>query len=365
MRLDFMRYVLSIAVIAGLLFLSGWVLLPFMAAGVWAAMIVVATWPLLVGLQKLLGGSRSLATLIMTLAIVLLLIIPLWVSITTLVDHSSAIAQMVRELFSNGLPKAPDWVAGLPWVGERVASTWNDVVSHGTTELIKEYIAPHFAQGGQWILGQIGGLGGLLISFFLMAVLAAVMYLYGEDGALLIRRLGERLGGPRGLAAVNLTGQAIRSVALGVFVTAIVQSLLGTLALSVVGIPYAGLLGAVMLMLCIAQIGPSPVLVPVVIWMFWQGESLGWSVFLAVSSVIVIMLDNVLRPWLIRRGADLPLLLILVGVIGGLLTFGLIGIFIGPVVLAVTYTLMMAWLAEGSAPETSAASQSSNQEDSR
>lgn len=347
MQIDFMRYVLAVTVVAALLFLSGWVLLPFMAAGVWAAMIVVATWPLLLALQKALGGSRTLATLLMTLAIVLLLIVPLWLAITAIIDHSDSVSAWVKALVADGVPPAPGWVSDLPVVGDRITQTWNELASHGTSELFREYVGPHLAQAGQWVLGQVGGLGGVLISFFLMAALSAVMYSQGEAGAQLVRRLGERLGGPSGRAAVTLTAQAIRSVALGVFVTALVQSLLGTLALGVAGIPYAGFLGAVMLLLCIAQIGPSPVLVPAVIWMFWQGDSMGWSIFLAVASTLVIMLDNFLRPWLIRRGADLPLLLVLLGVIGGLLTFGLIGIFVGPVVLAVTYTLMMAWLAQG------------------
>ena len=349
MKTDLMRNVLVVVVMAGLLFMSGWVLLPFMGAAVWAAMIVVATWPMLKGLQRLLGGSRTLATVVMTLAIVLLLIIPLWLAITAFIDHSAEVSAWVQNLITQGLPPAPQWVASIPVLGERIAGTWNELSAHGTSELFKEYLGPHMTEAGQWILSQVGGLGGVLISFVLMTALAAIMYQYGEQGADLIRRAGERLGGPNGLAAVTLAGQAIRSVALGVFVTALVQSLLGTIALAIAGIPYAGFLGAVMLLLCVAQIGPSPVLVPVVVWMFWQGDSIGWSIFLAVSSTLVIMLDNFLRPWLIRRGADLPLLLILLGVIGGMLTFGLIGIFVGPVVLAVTYTLMLAWIEQGKA----------------
>ncbi|HEY7803774.1 MAG TPA: AI-2E family transporter YdiK [Orrella sp.] len=350
-KLDLMRNVLVVAVMAGLLFLSAWVLLPFMAAGVWAAMIVVATWPLLMGLQRLFGGKRIFATVIMTLAIVLLLIIPLWLAITAVIEHSTEVSTWSSQLISQGLPPAPDWVSSVPVVGDRVAGAWNDLSAGGTTNLFQEYVAPHLTQAGQWALGQIGGLGGVLISFFLMAVLAALMYQHGEQGADLVKRVAERLGGANGLAAVTLTGQAIRSVALGVFVTALVQSLLGTIVLAIAGIPYAGFMGAVMLMLCVAQIGPSPVLVPVVVWMFWQGDSMGWSIFLAVAGGLVIMLDNFLRPYLIRRGADLPLLLILLGVIGGMLTFGLIGIFVGPVVLAVTYTLMMAWVEQAKAAE--------------
>jgi len=177
------------------------------------------------------------------------------------------------------------------------------------------------------------------------------MYLQGEKAAQLARQFGRRLGGDRGESAILLTAQAIRSVALGVGLTALVQTLLGTVGLAIAGIPYPALLGAVMLFLCVAQVGPSPVMVPAVIWMFWQGEDMGWAVFLAIWSVVVITMDNVLRPWLIRRGADLPLMLILIGVVGGLLTFGLIGIFVGPVVLAVTYTLLMAWLDESIKPQ--------------
>jgi len=358
MKPDLMRNVLVVVVMAGLLFMSGWVLLPFMGAAVWAAMIVVATWPLLMGLQRLLGGSRTLATAVMTLAIVLLLVIPLWLAITALIEHSAEVSAWVRELVAQGVPPTPDWVVSLPLVGDRINETWSNLATHGTSDLFREYLGPHMTEAGQWVLGQVGGLGGVLISFLLMTALAAIMYQYGEQGADLIRRAGERLGGQNGLAAVTLTGQAIRSVALGVFVTALVQSMLGTIALAIAGIPYAGFLGAVMLLLCVAQIGPSPVLVPVVVWMFWQGDSFGWSIFLAIASALVIMLDNFLRPWLIRRGADLPLLLILLGVIGGMLTFGLIGIFVGPVVLAVTYTLMLAWIEQGKAVAL-------NQKDSR
>jgi hypothetical protein len=143
--------------------------------------------------------------------------------------------------------------------------------------------------------------------------------------------------------AIILAGQAIRGVALGVGVTAIVQTVLGGIGLAVAGVPFASLLSAVMLMLCIAQVGPMLVLLPAVGWMYWTGDT-GWATFLLVWSLIVGSLDNFLRPMLIKRGADLPLLLIFAGVIGGMLGFGLIGIFVGPVVLAVTYTLMLAWI---------------------
>ena len=132
-------------------------------------------------------------------------------------------------------------------------------------------------------------------------------------------------------------------MALGVGVTAVVQTVLGGIGLAVAGVPFASLLSAVMLMLCIAQLGPALVLFPAVAWMYWTGET-AWATVLLVWSLVVSTLDNILRPMLIKKGADLPLLLIFAGVIGGLLGFGLIGIFVGPVVLAVTYTLLGAWI---------------------
>jgi predicted PurR-regulated permease PerM len=175
--------------------------------------------------------------------------------------------------------------------------------------------------------------------------IAAVMYAHGESASHHVRRLAHRLGGERGEDAIVLAGGAIRGVALGVGVTAIVQALLAGIGLALAGVPFAGLLTALSFVLCIAQIGALPVLVPATIWAFWQGDT-GWGIFLGVWSVVVGTLDNFLRPLLIRLGADLPLLLIFAGVIGGLLAFGLVGIFVGPVLLAVSYTLLESWIAD-------------------
>jgi predicted PurR-regulated permease PerM len=185
--------------------------------------------------------------------------------------------------------------------------------------------------------------GLLFMQFLLTLLVSALMYAGGEATALQVLRFGRRLAGDRGENAVRLAGQAIRGVALGVVVTAVAQAALSGIGLALAGIPFAGLLTAVVALLCIAQVGPSPVLVPAVIWLYWSGQT-GWGSFLLVWTVIVVTLDNFLRPLLIRRGADLPLVLIFAGVVGGLLAFGLVGVFVGPVVLAVAYTLLRAWI---------------------
>jgi predicted PurR-regulated permease PerM len=341
---DLARTTLAILCILLLIAASLWVLRPFLAAAVWATMIVVATWPLLKALEQRLGGRRGVAVGVMTLAMLLLLVIPLWLAIDTIAEHAQDIADLARRLAASGVPQPPAWVAALPLVGARAAVWWGQLADAGTQGLLAK-AAPYAAESGKWLIGQAGGFGSMLIQFLLVVALAAILYASGEAGASSVRRFGRRLAGARGENAIILAGQAIRGVALGVGVTAIVQTVLGGIGLAIAGVPFASLLSALMLMLCIAQLGPGLILIPAVGWMFWIGDS-GWGSFLLVWSLIVVTLDNFLRPLLIRKGADLPLLLIFAGVIGGMLGFGLIGIFVGPVVLAVTYTLLEAWIAD-------------------
>src|SRR4030095_813863 len=161
-------------------------------------------------------------------------------------------------------------------------------------------------------------------------------------------QLARRLGGAHAEGAVHLAGQSVRAVALGVVGTALVQTVLAGLGLAVSGVPFAGPLTAVVFVTCIAQLGPIPILLPCVIYLYWSGSP-GWGTFLAIWTLFDGTIDNVIRPLLIKRGADLSLLLIFGGVIGGLIAFGVVGLFVGPVLLAVTYTLAVAWVRGGAA----------------
>ena len=342
---DLARTTLAVLCILLLIAASFWVLLPFLAATVWATMVVVATWPLLKSLELRFGGRRGPAVAVMTLGMLFLLVLPLSLAIGTIAEHAGDIVDLGKRLATSGLPQVPEWLAGLPLVGGKLSALWAQVADSGTQGLLAR-LAPYAADSGKWLLAEVGGLGFMLVQFLLIVVLSAVLYSSGESAALGARRFGHRMAGERGENAIILAGQAIRGVALGVGITAIVQTVLGGIGLAIAGVPFASLLSAVMLMLCIAQLGPALVLFPAVGWLFWMGDT-GWGSFLLVWSVIVGTLDNFLRPMLIKKGADLPLLLIFAGVIGGMLGFGLIGIFVGPVVLAVTYTLLEAWIEDG------------------
>jgi predicted PurR-regulated permease PerM len=338
------RTTLAVLFVGGLIAASFWILWPFLPAIIWATTLVVATWPIMLHVQLRLWHKRGLAVAVMTLALLVIFVLPFWLAIATITQHFDRIAGWAASLASFQLPPPPHWLEGLPFFGAYAASAWANAAASGIEPLMAK-AAPYAGGAAAWFVSALGGFGVLFVQFVLTVIIAVILYGSGEHAASLVRRFGRRLAGERGEQSVLLAGQAIRSVALGVVVTAVGQSVLGGLGLALAGVPLAAVLTAVMFMLCIAQLGPLPVLVPAVFWLYWSGESV-WGTVLVVWSVLLSTVDSVVRPLLIRRGAHLPLLLLLAGVIGGLIAFGLVGVFLGPVVLAVAYTLLLSWMAE-------------------
>jgi predicted PurR-regulated permease PerM len=358
---DLPRITLGVLFIGLMIVACLWVLQPFIAATIWAATVVVATWPLMLGVQSRLGGRRWLAVAVMTGAMLLLLVVPLVLAVSTIIDYADDIAEWARAVVSAGVPAPPEWVRRIPLVGSKLLRDWERLRAASQEELAIQ-AAPYVRTGVAWLADQAGGFGLLLLHFLLTVVITAVLYSSGETAARGVRRFARRLAADRGDDAVVLAGQAIRAVALGVVVTALVQAAAAGIGLAIAGIPYAAVLTAIVLILCIAQLGPILVLAPAVGWLYWSGDTV-WGSVLLVWTVLVGALDNVLRPVLIKRGADLPLLLIFAGVLGGLISFGVIGLFVGPVILAVTYRLLESWIADidrqsgaggGPAPATAA-----------
>jgi predicted PurR-regulated permease PerM len=327
---------------------SLWVLRPFVPGLIWATTIVIATWPLMLSVQRLLWDRRWIAVVVMTLALLLLFFVPLSLAIATVIANLDTVVGWVKAVSTLELGDPPAWLAGLPLIGARAAEYWRDIDQNGVGPLLSR-IGPYAGTFATGLVKEIGAVGWVGMQFLLTVAIAAILYARGETAGSAVLRFSRRLAGGRGESTALLAAASIRGVALGVVVTAVAQSVLGGVGLWIVGVKAATLLTALMFLLAIAQIGVIPVLVPAVIWLFWSGET-GWGIFLAVWTAFVGTFDNFLRPWLIQKGADLPLLLIFAGVVGGIIAFGLVGIFIGPVLLAVTYTLLGAWMAERPAP---------------
>ncbi|MDX2168017.1 MAG: AI-2E family transporter YdiK [Deltaproteobacteria bacterium] len=344
---DLARTSLQLLVLGALIASSVWIVEPFLPALTWAIMIVVSTWPVLLHVQAWLGGSRRLAVTAMTIVLLLILVVPLYFGVAAVVENTDQIAEWSKSVAALAASHPPDWVAAIPWIGGTLAEWWQRLAAAGAEDVLVR-LAPYGQTLVRWFVGQVGGVGLLLVQFLLTVIIAAILYANGERAARGADRLAWRLAGARGPNTVHLAAQAVRGVALGVVVTAIVQSGLAGIGLAIAGVPFVAVLTVLMFVLAVAQIGAGPVLLGAVVWVYTHHGGMWGTVFL-VWAVLCGGLDNVLRPILIKRGADLPLLLIFAGVVGGLVAFGIIGLFIGPVVLAVAYTLLVDWVYEDGA----------------
>jgi predicted PurR-regulated permease PerM len=291
--------------------------------------------------QRVLWGRRGLAVVVMTLLLILCFIVPLVLALGSILGHTDDIAGWLRSIATWSVPPPPDWVARLPF-GPKLTERWAEVAAAGT-EGLSTWVMPYGRQIVRWVAGTIGDIGLLMVQFLLVAVFAAILYASGETAADATRRFARRLAGAPGEHSARLAVSAVRGVALGIVVTALIQTGLAALGLAVAGVPFAMVLSAFVFVLCIAQLGPAPVLLGSVVYEYWTFGH-GWGTALLLWSLAVAGIDNILRPMLIRRGANLPLLLVFIGVIGGLFAFGIIGIFIGPVVLAISYSLLVDWV---------------------
>jgi predicted PurR-regulated permease PerM len=354
---DITRIVLLVIVIGLLLVGTFWTLLPFLGALIWSVTLAVATWPLLILVQQKTGGRRWVAVVIMTTLILMAFVVPMLVAVSALLEAGRDAPALVQAFAVRGLGDPPEWIAGVPLVGQHVSGQWQAIADGGPPALA-DALRPYASDAAAWAIALTGGAGRILVQFLLIVLLTAIFYAQGETAARGALAFGRRIGDDRGERTIRLAGQAIRSVALGVIVTAFVQSVIAGLGLWVCQVPHAGVLTAIVFVFGIAQLGPTLVLLPAIVWLYWSGNS-GWGTALLIWSIPTVALDNVLRPILIRRGVQLPMLLIIGGVIGGLISFGVMGLFIGPVILAATYTLAKEWVQDVARPDGAGADASS------
>ncbi len=346
-RRDLAHTILSVLFIAVLIVGSFWVMRPFLMPLIWATVIVIATWPPFERLRARLGGRRGPAVAIMAAAILLVFLVPISLAVVTIGRHFGDIASQLGSVSTIKLPALPAWVGGIPVVGAKIAVRWERFVALDPDGRVA-VVAPYARTTAQWFVAKAGGAGATLLNFLLTVIIATILYANGETVREGILAFARRLAGRHGEDVAVLAAKSIRGVVLGVVVTALIQAGIGGAGMFLTGVPAAGLLTAVTLMFCLAQLGPILVMIPAVIWLYWSGHA-GAGTALLVVTIIAGTLDNVIRPLLIKKGADLPLLLIFSGVIGGLIAFGVVGLFIGPMVLGVTYTLLKEWVVEDAA----------------
>ena len=322
---------------------SFWVMAPFWSALFWGAVLAFASWPLMRLLTRWLGGRESLAAGILTLGWMLLVAVPLvWLGFN-LADHVRDAVALIKDIQVDGLPEAPTWLGSFPFVGERLVAMWESIDQQGAALMVS--IKPYLGQVGNWLLARSAQIGGGILELTLSLVFVFFFYRDGPRLAMFVHRLLERLIGERAGYYIELVAGTVQRVVNGVIGTAAAQALLALIGFLIAGVPGALVLGIVTFLLSLIPMGPPLVWIPATAWLAWKGDYT-YAVFLGVWGTFVISgVDNVLKPYLISRGGNLPLVIVLLGVFGGLIAFGFIGLFIGPTLLAVAYSLLTDWSA--------------------
>ncbi|QZC93840.1 AI-2E family transporter [Pseudomonas sp. ERGC3:05] len=322
---------------------SFWVMAPFWSALFWGAVLAFASWPLMRLLTRWLGGRESLAAGILTLCWMLLVAVPLvWLGFN-LADHVRDAVGLIKDIQVDGLPAAPTWLGSIPFVGERLVATWDSIDQQGAALMVS--IKPYLGQVGNWLLARSAQIGGGILELTLSLVFVFFFYRDGPRLALFVHRLLERLIGERAGYYIELVAGTVQRVVNGVIGTAAAQASLALIGFLIAGVPGALVLGIVTFLLSLIPMGPPLVWIPATAWLAWKGDYT-YAVFLGVWGTFIISgVDNVLKPYLISRGGNLPLVIVLLGVFGGLIAFGFIGLFIGPTLLAVAYSLLTDWSA--------------------
>jgi predicted PurR-regulated permease PerM len=313
---------------------------PFLQPIVWGIILAIATQPIYAALCRAMGGRDSLAATILVVGALLVLIVPSVLLTTNLVESATQLAEKV-EAGTLEVPPPPAGVADWPIVGESVHAFWAAASRDLDTAL--DPLHPQLRAVGSWVLEAGASAGFGIVVFALSIVLAGVLLASGEPAADAARRIAERLVPDRGAEIVALAGGTVQSVTRGILGTAFIQSFLAGIGLIAAGVPASGLWALLVLLFAVVQLPPLLVLGPIIVWVF-ASKSAGVAVVFAIWSTAVGVSDNVLKPLLLGRGSDVPMAVIFIGAIGGFMRAGLIGLFVGAVVLAVGYTLFKWWL---------------------
>lgn len=335
------EYLLRIVALSALALGCLLVLQPFVTALLGAAIVCFSTWPVYQYAEQKLHGNRTFAALLMTIALVLLMVLPLMFLASTLSDSITYAVDWARATLAEGAPALPDWVKNLPMVGGYLDQNWNELVaSREKLEALTIKLMPAVQQGAIKFAVM---LGEGVVQLSLVAFLAFFFYRDGKALIAWLRSILPRVAGTIAPELLEIVGGTTRSVVYGIVGTAIIQGIVAAIGFLIAGVPAAALLGFLTFILSMAPVGPPLVWIGATVWLAYQHE-IGWAIFMAVYGFFAISgVDNVIKPILISRGSSLPFVLVFVGALGGAVAFGFIGIFLGPTLLAVGYALMRHW----------------------
>jgi predicted PurR-regulated permease PerM len=339
---EIIQLAVRLALLAFLLYWSFVLIRPFIPMLVWSMVLTVALYPPYIWLSVHLGGRPKLAAAIITVISLLIIIGPVtWLGIG-LIDGLQDFANQLGA-GTLALPSPPEGVKHWPIAGAQIYDLWEQASSNLGAAL--RAVAPHLKPLAGPVLAFAGSVGIGTLKFLLSVALSGFLFIYGPGLVEGTRRIQARVVTQRQEDFVALAGLTIRTVSQGVIGVAVLQALLAGIGLKLAGVPHAGVLAFAVLVLAILQIGSAIILLPVIVWI-WATKDFAVALPLTIYLLVVGLADNILKPILMGRGLSTPMLVIFIGVLGGMIAHGIVGLFVGPIILAVTWQLMMAWVRE-------------------
>ncbi len=335
----------GLVVLIGLLIGCFLILRPFISALLWAVILAFTTWPAFSMLRARTRLSPTWAALVMVTVMMVVVGLPLFFAAPTSREEIDGLRNSVETLLTHGMPGLGDTISGIPFAGEYLRD-WYDGLDLGLGSLVS-MLRPYAGGVAQWLLGVLLAILSGVAELLIAILLSFFFYRDGPRLAAAAEDAAGKVAGARGRRLLVLTGAVTQGVVYGLLGTAVVQGVMTGFGFWLAGVPGAVLWGVVAGLVSIFPIGAPIVWIPAAIWLFVEGRT-GWGIFMVIYGAGGISsVDNFIRPWLIARGADLPLLLTILGALGGAFAFGFLGLFLGPVVLAVTYTVVKDWAADG------------------
>lgn len=315
---------------------------PFMIPVIWGMILAVAVEPFIARVAKMLGGRRSLAAVLFVLVVIATLVIPSVFLVMSSVDAVQTLAEQMQNK-TLVIPPPPAKVADWPFIGDTVHQIWQ--LSSTNLEAALKQFAPQIKAAAGTLLGSVGGGVVGILMVIISTAISGVFLAKAETSAAVAEKIISRVAGEKGAEITALATATIRGVMQGVVGVAIIQAILSAIGMVVVGVPAAGLWAVLVLVCAVSQLPPILVLGPVAAYVFSVADTTPAIIFL-VWALFISASDGFLKPMLMGRGVDIPMLVILLGALGGMMLFGIIGLFVGAIVLAIMYTLFMAWLDE-------------------
>ncbi len=325
------------------------VMAPFMTAIIWAVILVSATWTPFQWLSGRLGNRDTLAATLIVSALLLFILVPLLVASVDFAQQLTHLARTIPEQVQAGLPELPNWISGLPLIGEWAATQWLALQNQDYQILtqLKGMVAP----AARIMLSMAGALGGGLVMLLISIIIAGLLYAEGERLHRWVIAFSQKVAGPAGENLLLISNSTIRGVVYGFIGAAVAQGALAWLGLAIAGVPNAMSLGLLVCLVSVVPGGPPLIGFMAAYWLFKQGEVIWAGVLVAWFLLVVGTIDNVVKSLVIGRNSPLPISLILFGVIGGAIAFGMLGVFLGPTLLALFYTLIRNWVNKPSVAE--------------